>query len=93
MSDLMSSIRALEASASKVLGCKIEMMIARCPAWGSDDCCVIVKGERHAAAAASMVLVAGPGAKVELVEQCGFRGAPDYTYSVVTFPAKPEAAS
>lgn len=80
------AITAAVTSARKVFGADIEMMVARCPAWGNDDCCVLVHGARHAQAASAFALVV-KGAAIEQQTTAAWRGIPEHTYSVVTFPA------
>jgi hypothetical protein len=85
-------LRAAIESGRKVFGADHDLMIARCPAWGSDDVCLIVRGKQHAAAARAVASKCGPSAKVTEQTSCAWTPPgstverPAYTYSVVEFP-------
>lgn len=72
------------ASGRKVFGPDFNLAIARCPAWGNEDTCILVYGQHHAAAAQGFMSM--PGAAVKVEQGGGFLGSPTYTYSVVTIP-------
>lgn len=86
---LANIIMAINASAKKVHGSDISILVARAVAFGNDDNLVIVSGKNHRAAAADLVLVT-PGAKVseEFHPEMNWGDGevtPAYTNSVVTF--------
>ena len=81
---LMTTIK----SAREVFGNDITMMIARCPDWGHDDCCIIVNGAQHTTAAKSMASIID-GAEHQIVKSMRFGGG-NYSYSTVTFPRNKE---
>jgi hypothetical protein len=86
---LANTITAINASAKKIHGSDISIVVARAVAFGNDDNLVIVSGKNHCAAAADLVSVT-PGAKVseefhpEMKWDDG-EVTPAYTTSVVTF--------
>lgn len=86
MNSIMQDIRATEASARKVHGADIGLLLARAPAFGHSDCCLIVRGVKHAAVAADLARFA-KGSKVSTQKHPAFMGEPGNTYSVVEFPA------
>jgi L-asparaginase II len=85
---MYDAVSAAVTSARKVFGPDIEMMVARCPAWGNDDCCILVYGAQHALAAHGFARVV-KGAQIEQQSSPPFMGTPGRTYSAVTFSAAP----
>ena len=83
---IQASIQATQASAQRIFGDDIRMSVARCPAYGCDDCCILVYGAMHAAAARAFAVVM-PDAKISEQQGGGYRGGARYVYSVVEFPA------
>ena len=83
---MQKTLSTAVASARKLYGDDIEMLVARCPAWGNDDCCVLVYGKRHAEAAGAFALVV-KGARIEQQSTAAWRSIPAHTYSAVSFPA------
>ncbi len=79
----LQSVQEAQVAAQKVFGANTKFMVARAPAWGHDDCCVLVYGDRHADAAKAFLYATAAEIKTEIGG--GFRGSPFYTYSVVTF--------
>ena len=86
MTNIMTNIRATETSARNVHGADINILLARAPALGHTDCCVIIQGEKHAAVAFDIARFA-KGAKITLQTSPAFMGLPASTHSVVEFPA------
>lgn len=72
----------LNESARKVFGKDINVMVARCKAWGNDDNCILIQGREHLACASGFVR-AVRGAKVSSETSPAFMGAPAKTYSKV----------
>lgn len=82
-----AELRAAVESGRKVFGPDHDIMIARTPAWGNSDVCLIVRGKRHEAAARGILLASrNPAATMKEETSAGWRGRPAYTYSVVTIP-------
>ncbi|MDP4573485.1 hypothetical protein Q8O96_30915 [Pseudomonas sp. LPH60] len=86
---LANTITAINASAKKVYGSDIRILVARAVAFGNDDNLVIVSGKNHRAVAADLVR-STPGAKVSEEHHPEMNwGDGDvrqaYTTSVVTF--------
>lgn len=75
-------------SARKIFGSDITIMIARSPAYGHEDCCIIVNGTQHRRAARSMASVID-SALHQVVESRRFSGE-SYSYSTVTFSGNKE---
>lgn len=86
--DMDSILMTTIKSAREIFGNDITMMIARCPSWGHEDCCIIVNGEQHSAVAKSMVSRIDR-AQHQIVESMRFGGG-NYSYSTVTFPRNKE---
>lgn len=84
MQTIQQAIDAASASARKVFGPDLKMMVARCPAWGGADTCIIINGALHAKAAQGFAQVI-PGAKLTPHTSGGFLGLPASTYTVVEF--------
>jgi hypothetical protein len=80
MNTIMESVGDLEESARKNFGGDIRIMLARCPAWGHEDICILISGSKHRAAAAPFRRL---GAQISEREGAGFGGLPPYTYSAV----------
>lgn len=91
MNTLMQSVQQTRDAARKVFGDDIEFTLARAPAWGNDDCCILVYGKQHAAAARAFGCLAG--ATVTADRGGGFMGRPIFSYSIVTFQPSKEAAA
>lgn len=72
------------AAGRKVFGPDFNLAIARCPAWGNDDTCILVYGKHHVAAAQGFMAL--PDATVKVEQGGGFMGSPTYTYSAATVP-------
>ncbi|RMX08527.1 hypothetical protein D8I35_05475 [Corticibacter populi] len=77
-------IREINASARRAFGADISIMVARCKAWGNDDNCILVQGERHHDATAGFARTAR-GAKITADQSPGFMGSPARTYSKVVW--------
>jgi hypothetical protein len=82
---MQETLKSATESARKLFGNDIHIMVARSPAYGDSDCCIIVNGKNHAAAACGFMQVA-KGATIKTERATSFRGSNPYTYSVVTFP-------
>lgn len=76
------NVKPVQESARKLFGADIEIMIARCRAWGHEDSCIIVRGKRHSDAAAGFAKVVR-GAKLTVDASPAFMGAPASTFSVI----------
>ena len=48
---MMSSVKVAEQAARKLFGEDVSFTVARSPAWGNEDCCVLIYGRSHAAVA------------------------------------------
>lgn len=83
---MIAAIQAAQAAARKVFGADIRISVARSPAFGNDDVCVIVAGAEHAAAARSFARVV-PSAKISEQISCAWMDRPAYTYSVIEWEA------
>jgi hypothetical protein len=83
------SIKKVNESAKKLFGSDISISVARCPAWGDQDTCILVSGKRHIEAASDFARLRG--AMLSTAKSDGFMGMPSYTYSKVTIPAEVSA--
>lgn len=75
-------VKPVQKSARKLFGADIEIMVARCKAWGHDDSCIIVRGKRHLEAAAGLAK-AVRGARLSIDTSPAFMGAPASTFSLI----------
>ena len=75
-------LKPAQESARKLFGADIEIMIARCKAWGNKDSCIIVRGKRHAEAAAGFARVIR-NVKLSTQAVAPFMGSAASTYSTV----------
>lgn len=89
---MMDALRKAEQSAKKLFGDDISFTLARSPAWGNEDCCILIYGRNHAAVACGFTQAIKGDVSITQEEGGGFRGSPTYTYSCVTFAAQAEAA-
>lgn len=89
----MDSLRKAEQSAKKLFGADIQFLLARAPAFGSDDCCILVMGKNHLAAAQGFARVVKGGVKITEERSSGFMSIKPYTYSSVTFAAQTGATA
>ncbi|MEK7947672.1 hypothetical protein WKR98_23205 [Pigmentiphaga sp. YJ18] len=79
----MQDLELFIASARRLHGADISVMVARAPALGNADCLLIVTGERHAEAAQNLVQAIGLGARAQFERTVAFMGLPARTYSTV----------
>ena len=67
----------------------LSLALARAPAWGHADACLLVYGQRHEDAAIALIVgLASTGAtkfKTDVLTSGGFRGMPAHTYSTISF--------
>lgn len=85
----MIDTRQLAETLKPRFGADVAITLARAPAWGNEDACLLVHGARHEETALAVIVgLAAVGAtkfKTEVQTGGGFRGMPTYTYSVVSF--------
>lgn len=81
---IATQIQALTASARKVHGADISIMVARAVAFGHDDNLILVQGKNHGEVAIDLVRVVGKGARITEEESSEFMGK-KYKYSCVNF--------
>lgn len=55
MLTIANTIAAMNNSAKKVFGSDINMIVARAPAFGNDDVCLIIQGRRQDEVAADLL--------------------------------------
>ena len=77
--------KELNESARKAFGSDINIMVARCTAWGNDDNCVIVQGKAHLACASGFARTVRKAA-LATETSAPFMGSPARTYSTVVWP-------
>lgn len=85
MATLAQDIAALNASARKIHGSDICIMVARAVAFGNDDNLILVQGKKHAKVAVDVARSIGKKAIITEEISRGWMGVPDTKYSAVTF--------
>lgn len=79
---IQESIKSINGQARKVFGADTSILVARAPAFGNDDTCIIVSGKRHAEAAMGFATIKGAKLKTE-IGHC-FIDDTEYTFTTVT---------
>lgn len=79
---IQQSIQQTTASAQTLFGGDICIMVARAPAYGDDDTCILITGKRHAEAAKAFMAI--KGAKRTTEAQKDLRGD-THTHTTVVF--------
>lgn len=79
-------IKAINESARKLFGADTSILVARAPAFGNRDACVIVMGKRHADAARHFAL-AVRGARIQTVAGVDFLSNKPTAHSTVEWEA------
>jgi hypothetical protein len=92
MTTMIQKLRGVVESGRKVFGHDLDMVVARTPMWGHDDCCILVYGKNHKPAAESFGLLIS-GAKITQDTTPAWNGLPERTYSVVEFSVSARVAS
>lgn len=81
---LANTIQSLTASARKVHGSDISIMVARAIAFGNEDNLILVRGKNHLKVAADVARAVGKGAKITIEEGTEFMGRKS-KYACVAF--------
>ena len=85
----MIDTKALAETLKPRFGADVSITLARAPAWGNDDACLLINGTRHEETTLAVIVgLAAVGAtkfKTEVLGSYGFRGIPPYTYSLLSF--------
>jgi len=84
---MQAALRSATEQARKLYGADINVLVARAPAFGNDDTCILVSGDRHAEAAAGLARVLRD-ARVEEQTQKSYFGCTSTAYSRVVATAK-----
>lgn len=79
----MQAIKDATQAARQLYGADISIQVARAPSFGHDDICILVRGKRHAEAAASFARVMR-GARIEEQTSTVVMGHPGSAYSRIT---------
>ncbi len=76
------AVYSAEKQAKSMFGNDISITMARCPAYGNEDVCILISGTKHAEAARPF-LASMRGAKLSESSSVSFKTGMSYTYSVI----------
>lgn len=91
MDAMSEAIKDATDRARKLYGADIRILVARSPAFGHDDTCILVQGRRHAEVAAGFARVMR-GARIKTETTTTALGSQPRTYSSVVAKAQGGAA-